>query len=628
MTEGAKLCPADKISNDHYPLQMCRIAGIIDSSRSIDLLQAEVKGMCTLMAHGGPDDKGFYVNASDGIVMGHRRLALIDLSPKGHQPMLYHNGKLVISFNGEIYNYQLLKKELQDLGFQFKTESDTEVILASYAAWGVEGFDKLKGMFAFCLYDADLQHSYLVRDPSGIKPLYFRAIEKHLVFSSEVKAFAETGYTYNERPDWKILFLAFGHLPEPYTTFSEVMMLAKGHYLDWQHQSDTFEIKDYVQQHAVKEIKNHIEAKTAVQQSLYASVKKHLLSDAKIGVFLSGGIDSSILTLLADKILTSNNPELSKLNTVSINFEETAFSEKVFQDIVVQQLHGDHSEYTITPTLFFKHFPAALTAMDQPTADGINSWFVNYFAKENGLKAVLSGIGADELFGGYPSFKRMRWVRQLKKLPQFILRKSLRFKKASLKRSYYLSYRNTVGEYLFLRGIFTPDEIAGLLSCSIAEVDQVLQSAVIIPVPNHLKDGERASWLECNLYMQNQLLKDTDTMSMQHGVEVRVPFLDQHLLATLAATDGEIKFEGGRPKSLLIEAFSDILPRAIWDRSKMGFTFPFQHWLRKDEHFLNSIKTGGNTFASAMLDDFRRGNLHWSKIMAIYQVFKGSEKTN
>jgi len=601
---------------------MCRIAGIIDSNRPIDLLQTEVKGMCTLMAHGGPDDEGFYVNASDGIVMGHRRLALIDLSPKGHQPMLYRNGKLVISFNGEIYNYLLLKKELQNLGFQFKTESDTEVILASYAAWGVESFDKLKGMFAFCLYDADLQNSYLVRDPSGIKPLYFRAIEKHLVFSSEVRAFTETGYIYNEQLDWKILFLAFGHLPEPYTTFSEVMMLAKGHYLMWQHQLNTFEIKNYVQQHSIKKITDYQEAKNAVQQGLYASVKKHLLSDAKIGVFLSGGIDSSILTLLADKILTGTT-ELSKLNTVSINFAETAFSEKVFQDIVAQQLHGNHSEYTITPALFSEHFPAALKAMDQPTADGINSWFVNYFAKENGLKAVISGIGADELFGGYPSFKRMGWVRHLKRLPQFVLRKSLHLKKASLKRSYYLSYRNTVGEYLFLRGIFTPDEISGLLSCSIAEVDQVLQSAVIAPLPSHLKDGEKASWLECNLYMQNQLLKDTDTMSMQHGVEVRVPFLDQDLLATLAATNYKLKFEGDRPKSLLIEAFSAILPRAIWDRNKMGFTFPFQDWLKKDEHFLHSIKTGENTFASGMLDDFRQGDLHWSKAMALYQVFTG-----
>jgi asparagine synthase (glutamine-hydrolysing) len=600
---------------------MCRIAGIIDRNRPIDQIEREVKGMCDIMAHGGPDDEGFYTNDSDGMVMGHRRLALIDLSPKGHQPMHIQNSKLVISFNGEIYNYLQLKKELQELGFQFKTESDTEVILASYAAWGTESFNKLKGMFAFCLYDAERQQSFLVRDPSGIKPLYYSAAQKHLVFSSEVKAFAKTAYTYTEHPDWKIYFLAFGHLPEPYSTFNEVVMLAKGHYLIWQHQLDTFEIKNYVQEQVLKKITDHQEAKIAVQQSLYTSVKRHLLADAKIGVFLSGGIDSSILSLLADEIRAETTSGSGMLNTVSINFEEAAFSEKVFQDIVVQQLQGNHSEYTITPSLFSEHFPTALKAMDQPTTDGINSWFVNYFAKENGLKAVLSGIGADELFGGYPSFKRMGWLKQLKRLPQFILRKSLHFKKVSLKRAYYLSYQNTIGEYLFLRGMFAPDEIAQLLSCSIATVDHVLRHAAIGSAPTDLKGGERASWLECNLYMQNQLLKDTDTMSMQHGVEVRVPFLDQDLLGTLTATASRLKFEGDRPKSLLIEAFSAILPRAIWDRKKMGFTFPFQHWLQKDKHFLDSIKTGNNKFASAMLDDFRRGTLHWSKVMALYQVF-------
>jgi asparagine synthase (glutamine-hydrolysing) len=573
------------------------------------------------MAHGGPDDEGYYTNASDGIVMGHRRLALIDLSPKGHQPMNYQRGKLVISYNGEIYNYLLLKKELQNLGFPFKTESDTEVILAAYAAWGVESFNRLKGMFAFCLYDADRQQSFLVRDLSGIKPLYYRAIEKHLVFSSEVKAFAETDYAYTEQPDWKIYFLAFGHLPEPYTTFNEVTMLPKGHYLVWQHQLDTFEIKNYVQHCAIKKITDDQEAKNAVQQSLYTSVKRHLLADAKIGVFLSGGIDSSILSLLADEIQAKTTAGAGIVNTISINFEETAFSEKIFQNIIVQQIKGNHSEYTITPSLFAEHFPTALKAMDQPSTDGINSWFVNYFAKENGLKAVLSGVGADELFGGYPSFKRMGWIKQLRRLPQFILRKSLHLKKVSLKRAYYLSYQNTVGEYLFLRGIFTPDEIAQLLSCSMEHVDRVLQRAAIGLAPPQLKDGERASWIECNLFMQNQLLKDTDTMSMQHGVEVRVPFLDQNLMTTLTATDSALKFKGARPKSLLIDAFSTILPRPIWDRKKMGFTFPFQHWLKKDDSFLDSIKTDGNQFASAMVDDFRQGNLHWSKVMAIYQVF-------
>lgn len=577
--------------------------------------------MCDIMAHGGPDDEGFYTHTGNGLAIGHRRLALIDLSPKGHQPMAYQKGKLIISFNGEIYNYPELKKELLNLGFHFNTESDTEVILVAYAAWGVAGFAKLKGMFAFYLYDADLEFSYLVRDQSGIKPLYYCAKDKYLVFSSEVKAFAKTGYVYTEQPDWKIYFLAFGHIPEPYTTFNEVLMLPKAHYLEWRHQSDTFEIKNYLEYQYPEEISDPKTAKTAVQQSLHASVKRHLLADAKIGVFLSGGIDSSILTLLADEIEQDTNKGLSELNTLSINFEETAYSEKAFQDVVTGKIQGKHSEYAITPAIFSAHFPIALKAMDQPTADGINSWFVNYFAKENGLKAVLSGIGADELFGGYPSFKRMGWLKLLKKLPGFILKKSSIFSTSALKRSYYLSYQNTAGEYLFLRGIFTPNEIARLLNLPIAKVDDALKNINIASAPSALNDGERASWLECNLYMQNQLLKDTDTMSMQHGVEVRVPFLDQDLLETLKAIKPELKFGADQPKSLLIQAFSHILPNAIWNRKKMGFTFPFQLWLSKDRQFLDAIKTGGNTFASALVDDFTQGKLHWSKAMALYQVF-------
>lgn len=600
---------------------MCRIAGIIDKNRSTDQTEPEVKAMCDVMAHGGPDDEGFYTNAKYGLAIGHRRLALIDLSPNGHQPMKYQKGEYIISFNGEIYNYKELKRELQNLGFLFITESDTEVILVAYAAWGVASFTKLKGMFAFYLFDVELERSYLVRDPSGIKPLYYSTAQ-NLVFSSEVRAFAETAYNYTNHPDWKIYFLAFGHIPEPYTTFIEIFMLAKGHYLEWQHQSDTFEINNYVQPLRIEKILDEGVAKLAVEKKLRASVKRHLLSDAAIGVFLSGGIDSSILTLLADEINKNTNHGLSRLNTLSINFEETAYSEKAFQDIITKKLHGKHSEYTITPAIFSAYFPIALNAMDQPTADGINLWFINYFAKENGLKAVLSGIGADELFGGYPSFKRMGWIKLLKRVPGFILKKSLFFNKATLKRSYYLNYQNTAGEYLFLRGIFTPDEIAGLLNLSIAEVDATLKNINIPSAPVRLNDGEKASWLECNLYMQNQLLKDTDTMSMQHGVEVRVPFLDQDLHNSLNAIKPELKFGTNQPKLLLINAFSSILPDAVWKRKKMGFTFPFQLWLTKDEKFLSSINTGGNQIATKMINDFKQGNLHWSKIMSLYQVFK------
>ncbi|RDC56230.1 asparagine synthase (glutamine-hydrolyzing) [Pedobacter chinensis] len=597
---------------------MCRIAGIIDKSQNSAVLQNEVQAMCDLMAHGGPDGEGFYIDIENGIAFGHRRLALIDLSPTGHQPMFYHENKLVITFNGEIYNFQELKAELLASGHHFQTNSDTEIILACYHAYGTAGFSKLNGMFAFALHDKDKQLTYLVRDQAGIKPLYYAADDNKLTFSSEIRAFKGTAYHFNEDPDWKIYFLAFGHIPEPYTTLEAVKMLPKAHYLQWNHATNLFEIKNFTAEVNSMEINDQQRAVNHIQKTLRSATKRHLIADAPIGLFLSGGIDSSILCLLSQECLSEKN-EQSQLNTLSINFDEEKFSEKSFQDLISAKINGKHAEYKIDKEIFNANFPKALHSMDQPSADGINSWFINYFAKENNLKAVLSGIGADELFGGYPSFKRMAMVKKLSKLPGFVLRTGIKFNKPALKRSYYLSYKNTVGKYLFLRGIFTPDEIAALLECSISKVDEVLTTAQINNIPNDLNPEEQASWLEYNLYMQNQLLKDTDNMSMQHGIEVRVPFLDQEFVQAVKNIAPGIKFEKSLPKSLLIKAFINILPKEIWDRHKMGFIFPFQHWLKENESFLKGLEQ--NDYSRQLVRSFKKGDLHWSKILALHQIW-------
>ncbi|RZK35793.1 MAG: asparagine synthase, partial [Pedobacter sp.] len=346
------------------------------------------------------------------------------------------------------------------------------------------------------------------------------------------------------------------------------------------------------------------------------AVQKHLISDAPIGVFLSGGIDSSIITLLADQLQSAKN--FPKINTLSLNFDEDQFSERYYQSLIVNQADTNHSDFTIDKLLFSKLFPEALAAMDQPSTDGVNAWFVNHFAKDRGLKAVLSGIGADELFGGYPSFKRMKFVNLLAKIPNVILKMGKWIQKPIFKRAHYLSYHNTIGKYLFLRGIFTPVEISQLLNLPIAKVDQVLMN-INVSSPDHLKPEEEASWLEINLYMQNQLLKDTDTMSMQHGVEVRVPFLDEDLIALAGRIKSDIKFSGKQPKQLLIDSFKALLPKATWARPKMGFTFPFQKWLQK-ESCLDNIQTK-NKMANQLIADFKNGEVHWSKALAVYLLF-------
>jgi len=596
---------------------MCRIAGIIDYTKTEDQLKVNIKAMCDVMARGGPDDEGFYLNTYKGLAFGHRRLAFFDLSTAGHQPMFYNQEQYVISFNGEIYNYRDIKADLLNLGYEFISNSDTEVILAAYAAWGIESFEKLKGMFAFSLHDAVLNCTYLVRDAAGIKPLYFSAINKQLVFASEVKAFKETDYHFTENLNWKIYFLAFGHIPEPYTTFSEIEMLPKGSYLTWLPASQTFEIKPYHTQTTEVKITDYDEAVLAVKKTLKNSVRRHLYSDAPIGASLSGGIDSSIISILASRILQNQPP----LQTLAINFEDACYSEKPYQDIISAQIKSNHQEYKIDEAIFNQEFPAALSAMDQPTTDGINAWFISYFARQNGLKAVLSGIGADELFGGYPSFKRMSLVKKLSNLPGFLLKQGLRFHEPALRRAYYLSYKNTCGKYLFLRGLYTPDEIAAILDCSIEQVDAVLRSARIGKMGTTLKAEEEASWLEYHLYMQNQLLKDTDAMSMRHGVEVRVPFLDQDLVSLVHQIENDLVYKGTKPKGLLVDAFENVLPEKIWNRPKMGFTFPFQKWLIRNPKFLNAFSDVPNKKANKLVADFKNGNLHWSKMMALYHVF-------
>ena len=570
------------------------------------------------MAHGGPDDDGIYLNVHEKFAFGHRRLAILDLSKSGHQPMFYNNNEYVITFNGEIYNYLELKAALEEEGFLFTTKTDTEVILASYKAWGVECFDKFKGMFAFALYDTINNKTYLVRDKSGIKPLYYHSSNHKLVFASEVKAFKKTCYHFKENPDWKIYLLAFGHIPEPFSTFSDLLMLPKAHYLVWDHKKSLFEIKNYNLSTAKKIVATRSEAIDAVYATLRNSVEKQLVSDAPIGVFLSGGIDSSIITLLADEIKLAHGKQ-KDLNTISINFKEAQFSEKIYQDIIVERIGGDHSEFEITNEIFNSNFEQALNTMDQPTTDGINSWFVNYSAKQKGLKAVLSGIGADELFGGYPSFKRMKFVNLLSKLPSFILRQGNKVKGESFKRAYYLSYKNTIGQYLFLRGIFSPIDIANLLNCSLSHVDNVLQS-IDIHAPIDLDPKEKASWMEMNVYMQNQLLKDTDTMSMHHGIEVRVPFLDEDLIQLLHSFRSAVKFYDSRQKPLLIDSFKNLLPKTIWNRPKMGFSFPLQLWLKND-NFLDKINTSNKT-ANVIMANFKQGKAHWSKVLALYLINK------
>jgi asparagine synthase (glutamine-hydrolysing) len=589
---------------------MCRIAGLVTNRLRGDELKRLVNVMCHTLQHGGPDDAGLYCNADSRVAFGHRRLSIIDLSANGHQPMADAKLKAWITFNGEIYNYRELKTELQQLGATFNTGTDTEVIIQAYLHWGTSSFSKLRGMFAFALYDTISEAVYLVRDTTGIKPLYYYAGDGQLSFASEIRAFKAAGIATTEDTRWPVWLLAFGHIPEPYTTLKNVLSVPKGHFLCL-NKNGAYTITSYNQAVGGNYITDIQTAQSGISQHLKIAINRQLIADAPIGVFLSGGIDSSLLALLA-------NEERKQLKTISILFNEKKYDERKYQNAVLDKLSGENFTHLVKQQDFEEHFPQILTAMDMPTTDGINTWFISKYAHEDGLKTVLSGVGADELFGGYPSFSRIKYMGYLKMLPPVLFSASKIFSASRYKKLAYLAHNNSIANYLFLRGLYAPTDIAQLIDIDTTEVNNILFNTINTPdlgAPNKLQ----AAWLETNLYMQNQLLHDTDIMSMSHGLEVRVPFLDEDLQRYVSQIDPAIRFDDHQPKKILIDTFKNLLPETVWNRPKMGFSFPLQQWMASNSAISNEGLYRGKT-AKGLINKFNKGQIHWSRAFALYQI--------
>lgn len=568
--------------------------------------------MCQALQHGGPDDQGIFCDDKTGLVFGHRRLAIIDLSAKGHQPMADVNERAWITFNGEIYNYPELKQQLLPLGAKFYSDTDTEVIIQAYLHWGMASFSKLRGIFAFALYDTERSLTYLVRDSSGVKPLYYHIEDGQLSFASEVKALKSAGIAIETDSTWKVRFLAYGHIPEPYTTQRNVFSLPKGEFLRWNHRKKSCEIHSYHVVTREKKITEAAGAREAIRSALTLAVERQLIADAPLGVFLSGGTDSSLLTLLASRQKHAN------LKTISIYFDEKAYDERAYQNIVSEEIEGEKHTHLVKYQDFIEFLPQIIEDMDMPTTDGINTWFISKYAHEDGLKAVLSGIGADELFGGYPSFNRIKHLKKLRRVEPVMFNAAKYFASDRFKKVSFLAYNHRIADYLLLRGHYTPVDIAAILDTDLHEIESILFNNKLLPHISNYDEAD-AAWLEINMYMQNQLLRDTDVMGMSHGLEVRVPFLDEDLKRTAENIALGVRFNTQQPKKLLIDSFSDILPRTIWDRSKMGFTFPLQQWMREHPDINNETLYKGKR-AQRIVKNFKRNTMHWSKIFALYQL--------
>ncbi|MDT7856647.1 asparagine synthase (glutamine-hydrolyzing) [Rubrivirga sp. S365] len=557
---------------------------------------AALTAACSRMASRGPDADGFWASDDGRVGLGHRRLSIIDLSPGGAQPMQVggEGGAVTVVYNGEIYNYEALKRGLEARGHRFRSTSDTEVLLRLYQEEG-EGFvERLRGMFALALWDAERGGLLLARDPYGIKPLYVADDGRTLKAASQVKALLSMGGVDTEPdPAGHAGFFLWGHVPEPHTLYRGVRAFPPGH-TQWVDGDGARPPRPFASitdtlEHAERSRPPAGDPATIVREALLDSVRAHLVADVPVGVFLSAGRDSTALAGLAAEAG-------GRLRTVTLGFEEyagTPDDEVPLAESVAQFYGAEHQTVRVGADAFRAAFPGFMDAMDQPTLDGLNSYLVSQAAAQSGLKVALSGLGGDELFGGYPSFAEIpRLVGALGPVPgSAALGRGLRAVSAPLlarlggervppKLAGVVEYGGDyAGAYLLRRGLFMPWELPEILGPDLARAGwEALQPlAQLGETVGRIETPRlRVTALESAHYMRSQLLRDTDWASMAHSLEVRVPLVDWALLRRLAPLLAAHPSVG---KQTMAAAARPALPPAITDRPKTGFTTPVRQWL-------------------------------------------------
>jgi asparagine synthase (glutamine-hydrolysing) len=580
---------------------MCGIAGIyayLSAANSVD--RAELVRIRDHMAARGPDGSGIWVSDDRRVAFGHRRLSIIDLSERGAQPMATADGKLIVTFNGEIYNYRALRAELEAEGYVFRTESDTEVLLHLYAAKGVAMVDRLRGMFAFAIWDVAKGGLLLARDPYGIKPLYYSDEGGTLRFASQVKALvAGGGVTRDPEPAGWVGFHIFGSVPEPFTIYRAIRHLPAGCtiWVDSQGVNEPvsyFRIAETYQSAERNRLaQSASELHERMRTALIDSVRHHMVADVPVGVFLSSGLDSGALLGLMRDVAQQ---DIQAITLTYDEYKDRHEDEAPLAAKCAARYGSKHTVRVVREQEFRDDLPRIFEAMDQPTIDGINTWFVSKAARELGLKAAISGLGGDELLGGYPSFRDIpRWVRFWKgpsRIP--LLADTFRYFASSSglasvlnpKFAGMVKYAGTfAGAYLLRRGIFMPWELGNLMDkdlvvAGLRRLDPVHHiSRALEPMPR--TNFGRVASLESSLYMRNQLLRDADWASMAHSLEVRVPLVDAHLLRAIAPLVTALPIGAG--KRNLAASPKLPLPADIADRQKTGFGTPIKDWLQRDE---------------------------------------------
>jgi asparagine synthase (glutamine-hydrolysing) len=612
--------------------------------------------MTVAMARRGPDEEGFLITPSAAV--GMRRLSIIDLQG-GSQPVWNEDRTLAVVYNGEIYNFRELRQELEQAGHRFQSQSDTEVIVHAYEAWGDSCVKRFHGMFAFAVIEMPkgskeaATRVFIARDPLGIKPLYYTAVDGAFLFASEVRALLQS-HAVPTRLSHQALasYLLFGSVGEPMTLVEGVFSLPPGHCMSIsatrpiaRPQTKSYWNAGPAVSHEPREnpvAGARVSPARRVRSLLESSVKGHLIADVPVGIFLSGGLDSTVLAALA-----SHNR--SSIHTFTVAFPDLGFSESAQARRTADRLQSHHSELTLTGEEMLARLDEAIAAFDQPSMDGINTYFVSWAAHQAGLKVALSGLGSDELFGGYTSFRDASIVGGVAALARVCPEPIRAWVAAALDGSKVFGLTPDASRkalaawvdssllpdtYFFTRSLFTPQTVAGALNEDFTSPASPWWNwlATAVEQSCSMDSFTKVSWLESRSYLANTLLRDTDAMSMHHSLEVRVPFLDLPLVEYVLALPQGGKRVNGRAKSLLIEALDAVLvetlPEGARTQRKRTFTLPWDNWLRgalqkKVSEALADWSPVlephlAKSFANGVWDDFLNGRTSWSRPWSLY----------
>jgi asparagine synthase (glutamine-hydrolysing) len=574
---------------------MCGIAGL--ARWNLDEVRLPLEKVSSrfenALRHRGPDGSGSWTSSDRRTLLVHTRLAILDLSSAGAQPMTSHDGRYTIVFNGEIYNHEELRRELEKDGVCFRSRSDTEVLLELFAREHEGSLDRLDGMFAFAVWDSRDEAFFCARDRLGEKPLYYVSNERVFAFASEVRALIAAGVVEG-RPDWTgvTLFLRQGSIPPPHTHVEEIHFLEPGHYVLGRRGAKASASRRYWRLAFVPEreaVKDPEEALRSVESALRLSVRRRLRADVPIGAFLSGGLDSALVAAMMKQEGSVD------LQTFTVTLPGQAGDEAERARTVARAIGSRHIEIPVCPNDSPEWLLDAIDAMDVPSIDGPNTWLVSRAVRAEGIKVAFSGLGGDELFFGYPSFRQVPWIhrgmRLLWGLPgsRVIGNRVASVVRVSARRGrIFDAIRSGDGfaaSWLTKRGLFSETSARSLLPAK-ALKDGGLVDAIHriknLGLPEGVTSQRLVSFLETSVYLHDQLLRDADTMSMSHALELRVPLIGWPVIEVVSRLSGSV-LRGGRPKALLAKLAGKVLPGIAFSGRKQGFTLNWEELLSRLE---------------------------------------------